>query len=471
MKTTYKIALILFISGTLGCEKSLDVKMPMGSYTTKLMFANMDAAHNAMRGIYEDLTGSLLVNSAFQGTLTRQLGLSADELVLGTYSNEAKQLYDNQIFSNNSDVLALWKNFYNYIYQCNRLIEGVTESEKLALTEKELLIGEASFIRALSYFYLVNIFGNVPLTISSDYIKNSSISVSKPEEVYAQIISDLKYAQIKMGEQYTAAGSRFRANKWAATALLARVYLYQKDWVNAEAQATAVISASNLYKLETLDRVWMSSSMESILALDNQGGYTFTLEATLVSGASSTNGGAHLSPFLISQFETGDERATKWLRPGTGAGVGTIAPYKFKNFNFLATQKECVSPLRLAEQFLIRAEARAMQDNLNDALQDLDKIRSRAGAVADHSQSYQTIEFSNPMISKEELIDEIYKERLLEFLAEMGHRWLDAKRSGKSLSDFFEGRKPGIKETAGYFPIPYNEIGKNKNLKQNEGYD
>ncbi|MNL48514.1 SusD family protein [compost metagenome] len=111
-----------------------------------------------------------------------------------------------------------------------------------------------------------------------------------------------------------------------------------------------------------------------------------------------------------------------------------------------------------------------MLNNLDDAIEDLDVIRIRAGATADNTQAFQTVKFSSPSISKPDLIDAIYKERMLELFAELGHRWFDAKRSGKNLSDFFENRKPGIEESDAYYPIPAEEMQRNQKLKQNEGY-
>ena len=117
--------------------------------------------------------------------------------------------------------------------------------------------------------------------------------------------------------------------------------------------------------------------------------------------------------------------------------------------------------LRLAEQYLIRAEARAMQNNLQGAISDMDVIRQRAGIdlIAD----------IDPGIDREALLDLILEERKKELFAEWGHRWLDLKRSG-TVSAVLGPIKPLWQDTDALFPIPGEEREKNSNLTQNEGY-
>src|SRR5690606_6262837 len=100
--------------------------------------------------------------------------LSADELTKQSYSVAAQELLENNLLPTNTDTKRFWDKFYNYIFQSNLLIEGVTNSVGLTEVEKQMLIAEASFLRALNYFYLVNLFGNIPLTVKSDYLINRS---------------------------------------------------------------------------------------------------------------------------------------------------------------------------------------------------------------------------------------------------------------------------------------------------------
>src|SRR4051812_44928387 len=139
----------------------------------------------------------------------------------------------------------MWTNAYKNIVLINTCIEGLEKASALTPAVKKQLLGECRFNRALINFYLVNLWGNIPLVTSSDYRINSVIGQSSREVVYDAIINDLKQAQNQLSESYVTDG-KVRPNKWTATSLLARVYLYHKEYANAELQATAVIE-SGLY--------------------------------------------------------------------------------------------------------------------------------------------------------------------------------------------------------------------------------
>ena len=119
--------------------------------------------------------------------------------------------------------------------------------QRLPLLLANQLTGEAKFMRAFCYFYLVNAFGDVPLITSTNYLVNETMPRAPAMEVYRQIIADLKGAKDLLANDYSYSnGEKVRPNKWVAIALLARAYLYTGDWVNAEAEATSVISNTGL---------------------------------------------------------------------------------------------------------------------------------------------------------------------------------------------------------------------------------
>jgi hypothetical protein len=117
--------------------------------------------------------------------------------------------------------------------------------------------------------------------------------------------------------------------------------------------------------------------------------------------------------------------------------------------------------MRLPEQYLIRAEARAMQGRLSGAIKDLDVVRSRAGL--------ELLADMEPDMDGEGLLEEIMDQRKKELFAEWGHRWLDLKRSGRA-TEVLGPIKPLWQDTDILFPIPEEERGKNPNLSQNNGY-
>src|SRR5690606_7086041 len=176
-----------------------------------------------------------------------------------------------------SDVLVsrLWNSSYNLIYMTNAAIEGLEASQNLSAPTKEQLIGEALFIRGLSHFYLTNLFGEIPYITTTNYSQNKQVSRMTGNEVYDHLISDLESAKALLGENYIGA-ERIRANKYAVSALLARVYLYSGEWVKAENESSLVINHTGLYSLPTLESEFLKSSPAAILQLKTkmEGFYT-----------------------------------------------------------------------------------------------------------------------------------------------------------------------------------------------------
>jgi len=144
-----------------------------------------------------------------------------------------------------------------------------------------------------------------------------------------------------------------------------------------------------------------------------------------------------------------------------------MGPYKYRSYTSSTTsdpdnsRKENSTVLRLAEQYLIRAEARAQQNKLDLAIADVDVIRARAGLPL--------IANTNPSISKTALLDAIMQERRVELFTEWGHRWFDLKRTGKALA-VLSAIKPGFTSDDLLYPIPESELNKNPFLEQNPGY-
>lgn len=474
MKSIFKIILTISILASSSCKDVLDVQIPTGTYTTETMFGTVASARTAMRGIYAAMLSDFFSTSIMQGTISGALGITSDDLVRATYSANEQLFLDNNVSPEIGTLSAIWSGCYSYIFKCNAIIDGVTKSPSLDIQSKNVLIAEARSLRAYFYFYLTNLFHKVPLALTPDYEVNRLLPAAEQDAVYQVIIDDLVFAKANGETRFKLAGTRFQINRWTATALLARVYLYRKDWVNAEAVATEILNETAVYKMEALPNIMRTASTETIWALS--GGSDLSAgEAGAISGSSAANTSYRLSPGLIAAFENGDQRKVVWTRAGTGTGAGSFAPHKYKTFTNAqqGAVKESTTLMRLAEQYLIRAEARAMQNKLAAAISDLDVIRIRAGAVNNNDAAsgnnlidFKTIAFSNPDISQADLVKLIYKERWRELFSEQGHRWLDAKRSGMSLHDFFEGRKPAISDSDAYYPFPAGEVNLNPNLDQ-----
>ena len=250
---------------------------------------------------------------------------------------------------------------------------------------------------------------------------------------------------------------RTRANKWIATALLARVYLYTSDWADAKTQAAAVIGNTALFGILTdPTKVFTPSNNEAIWQFYNDNnGYTAIANAMLPNAVAKIPTYV-LAPQQVSAFETGDLRKTDWTASLVYNGTTYYYPYKYKNL-VTGANAEYYTVLRLAEQYLIRAEAEAETGDSTDAINDLNIIRTRA-ALPNYAAANQ-----GPLLAA------IQHERQVELFCEWGNRWLDLKRTG-TVNAVIGAEKATWKSTAALFPVPAAEISNNANLIQNPGY-
>jgi len=446
------------VSTSVSCKKLLDVPPPLSQISTSSVFGSDVTATKAMAGLYIQMMQSS--RSLLNGGVTIYAGLSADELVnANSYLASIETPFrTNSLSADNFVNAGLYDSGFSLIYTANSILAGLDRSSGVTAGMKQRLKGEASFSRALVYFYLVNLFGGVPLVTTTDFTTNDTLSRAEPIVIYQQIVKDLQAAELLLPADYTpSTDGAFRTspNRTAAAALLARVYLYQGIWTKADSAASAVIDNS-LYQLEPdLDSVFLPGSRETIWQLEPAYDGQATAEgAAFIPAAPFLPPQYPLTQTLINSYETGDLRLTQWTAT---AGSGAVYPNKYKQATFDPLNLEDNIVLRLAETWLIRAEARANEGNLTGAEDDLNLVRYRAGLSA-----------ISPA-SSSELLVAIQHERQIELAAEWGHRWLDLKRTGQA--DAVLGpEKTGWKPTAVLYPIPAGELTRNPNLKQNNGY-
>lgn len=447
------------------CEKMTDVGGPVDGVLDENVFQSDRRSTEAVTGIYAK---AMLPTSSFlNGGITIYTALSADEFSFNGTNNTVLEYSTNSLQPSNQHLRTIfWSPAYSLIYQVNACIEGLTRSNALSAATKKQLTGECYFMRAFIYFNLINLFGDVPLITETNYEHNAVLPRTNETLVKEKIKEDLILAIDLLTPDYPTA-NRVRANKWSALSLLARMNLYNEKWQEAEYEADQIIN-SGTYSLERdLNNVFLYTSKESILQfMPGSPGYNTTEGQQLVPFTASTSFPLYsLSPYLMDAFESGDKRSEKWIgRKSVGATVYIYA-YKYKlkaNFTTSFVLTEYYTVFRLAEQYLIRAEARAHQQNLSGAIADLDSIRDRAGLPL--------IAVTNPNISKEDLLTAIQKERQTELFAEWGHRWFDLKRT-RQADVILKNRKSGWNATDTLYPIPGVERAQNPNLTQNEGYN
>lgn len=457
------VILGISILSSYSCEDFVTVDPPTAEISMDNVFNKEETATAATLGMYSSMCGlSSFAASGGLRSVTTLAGFSADEFHSNSTSNA--QFAENRLEPSNTYVLSVWSTAYNLIYTTNTVIEGVSASVELPNAVRQQLLGEAKFVRAFAYFYLVNLFGDVPLIVSTDYKINSMATRSSVDVVYEQIITDLLEAKDLMSIEYmgpenTPTQERFRPNSLTVSALLARAYLYRKEWVNAEAHASAVIQSEKYSLVGDLGQVFLANSTEAIWQLNHYGAATNSIEGIYYL---STSGSPNqvLSPELVDGFESGDNRRIHWVNSRMSGDNTIYYPFKYK-VRSNTTKTEHSVFFRLSEQYLIRAEARAQQGKLigaESAVSDLNTIRNRAGLD------------NTPYTAKEDILEAILAERRVELFTEWGHRWFDLIRYGKA-SEVLGALKTDWTSEDTLYPIPENELRNNPHLApQNPGY-
>lgn len=444
--------IILLLVLTTSCKKFIDVDEPKTEIGTGTVFASDKTAISALMGIYSDMMADGYASGSLNSTGVIG-GLAADEYQ--AYSTEAQFLGENAILPTNAQITnSLWTIPYKHVYAANSILAALPTSPNISEATKTMLTGEAKFIRAFCYFYISSFFGDVPLYTTPDYNANSKVSRSSVANVFDQIVADLKDAESLLANTYPTEG-RVRPNKWVARALLARVYLYLQDWPNAAAYATTLIDH---YQLENnLDDVFLATSQEAIWQLMPVVPMQNTQEGAYLILTTPPNY-ASLSPYLTDSFEVNDQRKQKWIGTYTDSTGTWYYPYKYKISvgDNPVTEYEMV--FRLAEQFLVRAEARAHSSDISGAQADLNAIRKRAGLANTTAKDQNS------------LLAAIMHERKVELFSECGHRWLDLKRTGTANNVLSTMKGDNWQSTDVLFPIPQIERNNNKNITQNPGY-
>lgn len=440
-----------------GCKKFADIPLPIDQLGTDYVFNNDSTAIQSVVGIYSEMMNSSTQFSSANTTL--YAGMAADELFYYTPGSARDEFIVNELSVLNHSTLesSFWNASYKYIYAANAIIEKASASENLSFAVRNMIIGEAKFIRAFSYFYLINLFGDVPLILSTSYQNNVRVARTSSELIILQMVSDLKDAKEVLGTGYVTT-ERVRPNKYAAKALLARVYLYQKDYVRAEEEASDIISSTVYNLVSNLDNVFLANSNEAIWQLRPVNPTRNTLEGSTFIPASATSTPAYLlTDNLINSFEPNDKRKISWTKSRVFASQTLYYPFKYKiRTGTVITEYYMV--LRLAEVYLIRAEARAQQLKIAEAINDINTIRTRAGLLS-----------INPA-TQPALLIAIEKERRVELFAEWGHRWLDINRTNRANSIMGMLKPATWQNTDMLWPVPQTQINLNPSLVQNPGY-
>ncbi|MEP6573011.1 MAG: RagB/SusD family nutrient uptake outer membrane protein [Gemmatimonadota bacterium] len=439
MKSAVVGALALSLAG---CNSLLDTN-PVDKIPSDKAIVDAAGARAALAGAYN----SLQSGSYYGGDFLIFGDLSSDNAVhTGTFNSYADAAA-NSLTADNSSVRDIWNAIYSAIARDNVLLEKVPAVPDLTQTEKDEILGEAHFLRALHYHNLVKLYGGVPLrTVTAKTVAEASnISRSTEAETYALILNDLAQAETMITNTAVATQGTLGAVK----ALEARVYLYQKDWTNANAKADEVIGLgytlapvfSDLFDAEGID------TPEDVFKV------TFTAQQFQfmyywISTPSGGGGEVGPSQSLIDAFDPTDVRLA-WSISGTTEGTADGTKYP------TTAGAEDIHAIRFAEVLLIKAEAQAMLNDLSGAVTTYNLIRARAG-LPDHV-------LGTDVTTQADVLAAIDHERRLE-LAFEGDRWPDLVRTGQAVGIL------GIPATQTLYPIPQSEMDVVPGLVQNPGY-
>jgi hypothetical protein len=473
MKIINRLGLAALTCYCLSCNKLVEIDSPTNTIVSEQAFNNDYNANTSINGLYSkliDQSGALAFGNS---ATTLELAIYSDEGALFGTDPGLLPFYTNQLLPNDNVVLTrFWQQPYEIIYRANACLEQLENNNNVSSILRGRLIGETKFLRAYCYFYLLNLFGDVPFLVSSAFKENQNAGRASSEMILSSIIGDLENSLNDLPSDYSSFNNeKIRCTKWAAMALLAKLSLYATNWDKADFYSSAVISSNKFTLIPNLNNVFLKNSNEAILQLHIDGtigpNYNVLPEPSLIIPLSRTKRPLVFLPNLFyNEFDTVDKRRSAWIDSTVFQGTTYRIPYKYKVGNSSsapgASATEYYMVLRLAEQYLIRSEAKAQKDDLVNAAGDLNIIRSRAGLGA------------LAFISKDDAISKILIERKKELFFEWGNRWLDLKRTSKidEIMNVATPQKGSSTWKSAYakFPIPASEIFRNPNLNQNSGY-
>ncbi|MFV8374737.1 RagB/SusD family nutrient uptake outer membrane protein [Flavobacterium sp. GSP11] len=449
---------VLSLLAVTSCDDYVTVDLPPTQLTAAAVFEDKLSANAAMIEVYAKMRKAGIFSGTSSG-VGAAMGAYADELnYFGDDTKGISFFYGNALLPSLTDIPSLWNNSYSQIYGANAVIEGVQKSTALSQPDRDQFRGEALFVRALMHFYLQNLYGAIPYITTTDYKINSRVARLSAMELYPKLIADLEEAATLLPEAYISA-ERVRPNRFAAKALLARVYLYNSKWAEAANEASAVLNQTELYKpVANLAATFKKQSTTTIWQFMPGVAGQNTDEATTFIFIAGPPPLVALTPSLMAAFEPGDLRKSSWTKAVTNSKGTWYHADKYKTKGNSGTSVEYSIVLRLAEQYLIRAEARARQGDLIGAKEDLNVIRTTAGLG------------NTTAVTATAIIDAVLRERRVELFTEYGHRFFDLKRSG-TVNAVLSAVKPGWEATDSLLPLPEAELLVNPNLlPQNPGY-
>lgn len=474
----------------LSCSKEFISIDPISTVTTDLVY-------KTDKDFQDALTNTYAVFQTIYIDMWQFGDLRGDDTKRGLIGNLGCSEMDNFILNSDAAILSnAWRNYYIVINRANNILMKIADANPSVVTKKDQYIGETKFLRALAYFNLVRIFGDVPMVTTVLSIDESyKVSREKTDKIYNElIITDLTDAENLLPVVYTGTDVG-RATRGAAKALLGKVYLTVHDYVNAESKLQELTTAPFTYALlpnfnDLFNYTKNEHHSEYIFDIEYEEGInegsTFTTQFSLSFQAAGTLSNVLITAFnlpastigsggdqgcphdnLFNAFEPNDLRKAISVSKGyTYNGVYTpISPTGIGSFSLkymttsvkLNDSRANWKVIRYADVLLMYAEALNENNKTSQALTYLNLVRTRAGLTG-YSDLIQS-----------DARDKIITERRFELHLE-GHRWFDLLRTGLAYTTM---QSFGMKSYNAVFPIPLAQIEVVNNPEifwQNEGY-
>lgn len=475
-----KIFILFILAGTLYSCTKLD-ENPSSFIVKEQFYKTASDANAAVTAVY----GSLISDPGEQPMYGREINflvdMTTDDLSAGPSAiNPNVRALSSITYTATDDRLqVLWRQIYTGISRANVAIDNIPPIQ-MDTAARNRLVRESKFLRALFYFDLVRLWGGVPLVLhdpASIDLNSLKTNRSPAADVYKQIIADLKDAE-SLPAVYSGPNSG-RATAGAAKTLLLKVYLTQKDWLNAIAIAQQIISGPYGYGL--------FANYADVFNKATKNGKEHIFSAQFESngglGNSSTLMGAAFAGFgsnvpadipadsaVYKQFSSNDtRRAVTFYQTLVNPSTGVVKEFPSFYFGKYVDRSVLLTPtqssinfpiLRYSDVLLMYAEAlNEVQGPVSAAYSSINQVRNRANTGD-----------LTPGLSQSDFRDSVYAERRREFVQE-AQRWFDLARTGQLVQAVSKvATKTNISAKNYLFPIPQSEISLNPQLTQNTGY-
>ncbi len=460
------VLLLLF-----SCDEKLDLK-PQQSIDAGTALTTAENIKATLIGAYLEARSANLFGCQFN-EFSELYAATTDMTFIGTYA-QPREFIRKEVTVTNDYVEETWVDAYSLINICNNLLDPGTLSI-LDAEDRDIVEGEAKFLRGWVLFEMARLFGlpyepgvdntqpGVPIVLTPTKDVEDAVNVARStvEQCYDQALSDLTDAKNLLPET-----NGVYATNYVASAVLARLYLQQSDFVNAATEANNVIENGGFsltsHPLEPFNIT--GTSPEVIFALQNNvASNTAWLTVMYASLNGMGRGDYDIQPGFLTKFDPADLRGM--LQDDTEPsytiedinkmyyiGVGTILNNGGINTSKWGDYYANIPLIRLAEMYLIRAEANfengAPFIGPNTPTQDVNIVRDRSLAPA----------YSGPVTQ-----DQIREERYFELCWE-GHRLHDLKRWHLDIGTYPYDAGNLI------LPVPFREMQVNDLLVQNPWY-